>query len=480
MKNNFIKVSTLIIAAVLTFTACDTIDFKDTNVNNNDPSNPTPASLLTNAERSISDYVGAATPNLYVQYISNGQYPDESQYGTLNWSFNGWYAILNDLNGVIKLNSNEETAVSSLAGGSNANQIAAATILRVYILETMTLRWGRIPYTEALEGTDNIYPAYDSQESIYNGLFEELDYALSVIDNGNGPTGDFIFEGDMDKWATFGNTLKMVMALRLSEADPTLGASMFNEALGSVISSNSENLFYPYLADENNDNPWEDRFYAPNFRRDYAVSDTFVDNLIGSGTVDTPEDPRLFKMAEPVNSNGDFIGAPYGQQNSAINDYSFITQNIINNQTAPLYIFTYSEVLFARAEAAELGWTSEDAESLYEQAIQASMDQWGVEPSDATAYINANPYTGIKSISYEKWVSLYLQGYEAWAEWRRMLASGNEVELQIPSTLLSGATGIPNRQAYSATAGDLNEEAYNEAIAAQGPDDLNTILWIFE
>lgn len=480
MKNKFIKVSTLIIAAALTFTSCDTVDFNDTNVNNNDPSNPTPASLLTNAERSISDYVGAATPNLYAQYISNGQYPEDSQYGTLNWSFNGLYAILNDLNGVIELNSNEETAVSSLAGGSNANQIAAATILRAYILESMTLRWGRIPYTEALQGTDNIYPSYDSQEDIYNGLFEEIDYALSMIDSGNGPTGDFMFEGDMSEWETFGNTLKMVMALRLSEANPTLGSTMFNEALGAAISSNDENLDYPYLADENNDNPWEDRFYAPNFRRDYAVSDTFVENLVGTGTTDAPEDPRLYEMAEPANSNGNFIGAPYGQQNSAINDYSFITQDVINNQTAPLYLFTYAEVLFARAEAAELGWTSEDADALYEDAIAASMDQWGVSADDATAYIAANPYAGIESISYEKWVSLYLQGYEAWAEWRRYLASDNEVELQIPSTLLSGATGIPNRQAYSATAGNLNEEAYEDAVSAQGPDDLNTTLWIFE
>ncbi|WBL26177.1 SusD/RagB family nutrient-binding outer membrane lipoprotein [Zunongwangia sp. HGR-M22] len=480
MKNKFIKVSTLIFAVSLAITSCDTVDFNDTNVNNNAPSNPTTSSLLTGAERAVSDYVGATTPNLYVQYISNGQYPEESQYGDLNWSFNGWYAILADLNGIIELNTNEDTAASAISGGSNANQIATATILRAYFIESMTLRWGRIPYSEALSGTDNIYPAYDSQEDIYMGLFEEIDYALSIIDDGNGPTGDFIFEGDMSKWRTFGNTLKMVMALRLSEANPTLGSSMFNEALGGAISSNDENLFYPYLADENNDNPWEDRFYAPNFRKDFAVSDTFVESLVGSGSISDPEDPRLYAMAEPANSAGDFIGAPYGQQNSAIDDYSFITADVINNQTAPLYIFTYSEVLFARSEAAALGWTTEDASDLYKEAIKASMSQWGISDDEADDYIADNSYNGRESIGYEKWVSLYLQGYEAWAEWRRMLAAGFEKELEAAPTLLSGATGIPNRQAYSATAGDLNEESYNEAISEQGPDDLNTKIWIFE
>lgn len=481
MKNKIFNRLLLMFAVVFTYTACDTVDFDDINVNNNDPSDASTASLLTSSQRFISNYIGATTPNLYVQYLSNGQYDEESRYQTLNWSYNAWYANITNLNRVIELNTNEETMVSAQANGSNDNQIAAAIILRVYYLQGMTNRWGRIPYTQALQGLESPRPVYDSQEDIYNGLFNELDEALSLIeDDEAGPTGDILLGSDMDRWRQFANTLKMTMALRLSNADPTLGASKFNEALGKVISSNAENIMYQYLSDEANDNPWEDRFFAPDFRRDYLVSDVFVNELIGSGSNTNPEDPRLPEMAEPATNSGTFVGAPYGKSNSATDDYSFITPDIIANPEAPLYLFTYAEILFARAEAAELGWTSEDASTLYEEAIAASMEQWGVTSTAAQAYIAKNPYMGLESIGYEKWVAMYMQGYEAWAEWRRMRAMGYEKELTAPTDLLSNATGIPDRQAYGATAAQLNEENYNAAISAQGPDALNTPIWLFK
>ena len=185
-------------------------------------------------------------------------------------------------------------------------------------------------------------------------------------------------------------------------------------------------------------------------------------------------------MAEPAFNSGTFVGAPYGEVNSATDDYSFITADIIDNQAYQQAIFTYSEILFARAEAAELGWTGEDATMLFEMAIQASMDEWGVAADAAQAYIDANPYKGPNDIGYEKWVALYMQGYEAWAEWRRLEAMGYEKELTAPDELLSNATDIPDRQAYPATAGSVNEENYNAAVAAQGEDGLNTVLWIFQ
>lgn len=465
---NFIKLTFFFASVMLCFTSCDKVDFGGINENPNEPTQPSPGSLLASAEGAVSVYVGATTPNLYVQYLSNGQYDEESRYQTLNWDTSYWYGILTDIKRMTEISE-------------NPNQIAAGTILRVYLLEGMTTRWGYLPYSEALNGLENQFPAYDSQEEIYTGLFAELDSALAMIDEGGASVaGDYIFSGDVSRWESFGQTLKMVMALRLSNAMPSLGQDKFNEALGNVITSNAQNFSYPYLADENNDNPWEDRFLAPSFRRDYLVSDVFVDALVGSGTPDNPEDARLYGMAEPAFNTGTFVGAPYGESNSATDDYSFITKDIIEEQTAPLYMFTYAEVLFARSEAAALGWTSEDAETLYEEAITASFEQWGQSADAASAYIAKNAFNGYDSIGYEKWVALYFQGYEAWAEWRRLEAMGAEKELTAPDDLLSNATDIPDRQAYAATAASLNEDNYNAAIQAQGPDELNTLIWLFE
>ncbi len=75
-----------------------------------------------------------------------------------------------------------------------------------------------------------------------------------------------------------------------------------------------------------------------------------------------------------------------------------------------------------------------------------------------------------------------MQGYNSWAEWRRFKATGIEGKIGLvpPANLLSNATGIPQRHGYGATAGSLNEENYNAAVAAQGADNLDTVLWLFK
>lgn len=473
------KIKTLILAVAVSFTACDTVDFGDTNQNPNNPSTPVTASLLANAQKGISGYIANTTSNLYVQYLSNGQYDEESRYQTLNWSPDASYGLLEDLRQIVEINSNDDTKLAAQAYGSNGNQIAAATILRVFIMHGMTDRWGYLPYSEALDVSNNIYPAYDSQEAIYTGLFAELDAAMASIDGGNGPDSDIFFGGDMARWRTFANTIKMVMGLRLSKADAATGEAKFKQGMTGAISSNGQNVMYTYLSEDSNDNPWQDRFES---RKDYLMSDVFVDKLIGTGTSTLPEDPRLAKFAEPATTSATFVGAPYGASNSATADFSFITDNIINESAAPLMIYTYSEVLFARAEAAAKTWTTENAAALYSQGITASMQQWGVDSADIATYIAANPYTGIEDIAYEKYVSLFLQGYNSWAEWRRFKAEGNDgrISLTAPADLLSNATDIPQRHGYSSTAGALNEDSYNAAIGAQGADNLDTILWIFK
>jgi hypothetical protein len=473
------KIKTLILAVLISFTACDTVDFGNTNVDPNRPSNAVTSLLLTNVQRGMSSYVAATTANLYVQYLSNGQYDEESRYQTLNWDTDAAYGLLQDIKQIIAINSDADLKVAAQAYGSNGNQMAAATILKVWYFQMMTERWGYLPYSEANSAGTITQPKYDSQESIYMGLLTELDGAMAMIDGGNGPAGDILFGGDMTQWRTFANTIKTVMGLRLSKADPTTGRAVFNAGRAGAISSNANNIQYTYLSEDTNDNPWQDRFES---RRDYLLSDVFVNVLIGSGTNTAPEDPRLAMFSELATTSATYIGAPYGISNSATDDYSFMTDNIINKGDAPLMIYTYSEVLFARAEAAAKGWTTENAATLYGLAVMASMEQWGVSNADATVYLAANAYTGVADIAYEKWVSLYLQGYNSWAEWRRFKAEGTDsrIPLIIAADLLSNATGIPQRHGYSATAGSLNETNYNAAVSAQGIDELDTKLWLFK
>lgn len=78
----------------------------------------------------------------------------------------------------------------------------------------------------------------------------------------------------------------------------------------------------------------------------------------------------------------------------------------------------------------------------------------------------------LEQIATQKWISLYMQGAESWAEWRRL----DFPKLEPAVDALSG-NGIPVRNGYAALTKFLNEENYNEAVSIQGPDNQDTRLW---
>jgi hypothetical protein len=62
------KIKSLILSVIVSFTACNTVDFGDTNVDPNSPSNAVPSLLLTNVQRGLDGVVSSRTSNIYVQY----------------------------------------------------------------------------------------------------------------------------------------------------------------------------------------------------------------------------------------------------------------------------------------------------------------------------------------------------------------------------------------------------------------------------
>lgn len=479
MKKNIIT-SIIAMTTIFAVISCDNVDFGDTNLNPNSPNEANTASLLTGAERSLSSILTATEPLCYVQYITNGQYPKETIYDVVNFEYTTNYvSILNNLQTVIDINKDPKTAGSAIGNGSNNNQIAVAMILKAYVFQHITDRWGMVPYTEALKGINNPFPKFDTQEQIYNGLFKDIEDAVALIDAGAGPKGDVIFPvkaTQMSEWKRFANTLKMNMAIRLSKKYPQTGglaATKFAEAINSgTISSNAQNLIFPYIMDENYDNPWEDRFET---RSDYLVSEPFVNMLIGIGTNTNPQDPRLSKFAEKAVNGGIYKGGlTSAVGNLTVANYSYITNSIIKNKIAPSYFYTYAQVAFAKAEAASLGWISGSAADFYAEGIKASMAQWGVTTVDANTYLSQFPYVDIKSIAYQKHIALFMQGYEGWNEWRKFGA--NAIPLVVPAGAI-GSTTIPQRQAYGANVKTLNQDNYNAAISVQGPDKMETKVW---
>jgi hypothetical protein len=471
--------------AVLSLPACDPGDFNDLNVNPNEPAEASTAALLTSAQRALtggvitqSTLLTSAYPNLYVQFLSDKQYTENSRYSTIRFDYGGLYTgPLDNLQLIIELNSDPLTAPNMTPNGSNANQIAVARILKAYIFLHITDRFGDIPYFDALQRRENFRPKFDTQQAIYDDLFKELKEAVAQMDGGATVSGDILFNGDLDQWRIFANTMRLVMALRLSKVDATKGETEFNAAMSDgVISSNDENVVFTYLNDDNNDNPWQDAFQT---RLDYAISEPF-ENLLSA-----VNDPRLAAFANKASATGTFVGMPYGLSQEDAGTYANSSVSFLGNamrqQTSPTYIYTWSQVLFSMAEAAHLGWIAGGeaaAADYYNDAIAASWEQWGVYDAVAFATYIVQPTVAYSSanamerIGTQKWISLYLNGYEAWAEWRRI---GFPELDPAPASLNPG--GIPRRQAYPSFEATLNKQNYDEAVGRMGSDDLNGRVW---
>lgn len=464
-----------IIFSVVMFLGIGCSDFDDTNVNPNNPVKVSPSTLLSSSLRSIASYLSASTPVLYVQHFAQTQYTEGSRYQDVNFNFNGLYTgPLVNLEHLIELNSDDATKADALSGGSNANQIAVARILKAYFFNIGTDRWGPLPYSQSLMGREQFKPSYDSQETIYNSLLSELGAAVSQMDGGAGVQGDFIFGGDMDMWKKFANSLRMIYALRLSEVDAGKAQSEFNAAMSAGVIGDGEDVMYPYLAESANQNPWFGTFIT---RTDWAISETLTNYM------KPLNDPRLNVYADPAPDFGDVRGMPYGIEaagdipNSQISFPGFPS---VRGQDAPIGIVTRSQILFSMAEAAVRGWTSGDAGQLYNDAIKASMQQWGVYDETAfndyiaQAEVAWDAGKGMELIATQKWVALYTQGYEAWAEWRRL----DMPALAPAPDALNPSKQIPVRQGYPTSERDLNGPNYDAGVSMLGgEDDLSTKLW---
>ena len=467
-----------------------TKDFEEINTNPNSPTEVPTAYLITQAEFYLVDQllgqgVIGEIGQHYAQYLSQNQYTSVTRYSTTNTSFYGLYRSgLQDLQFVIDQNTNEDTRDLVSPSGPNANQIALATIMQQWTFLNITDIWGDAPYTEALQGTDNLFPIYDEQETIYRGAVQKLTEAGDMIVEGD-VDGDIIFNGDMEKWRKFANSLILRAGLRVAKVDPSLGEEWTQLALSrGVMTSNADNaqVNYPGTGGQGN-NSWYTNSLT---RTDYVVSEPFIDYL------QSFNDPRLMVYADPTaNSTAAgtpvYAGKPYGvtedqAAETATADVSFPGLAAFYSATSPLTLLTYSEVLFNQSEAAARGWTDEDAAELYRQAITASMNQWGITDESAiSAYLDQedvqyDPENFEKSIGQQKWLALYWQGIEGWSEYRRL----GYPELAPAPAALNDSRQIPRRRAYPTDEFSLNQANYDAAIQRQfagAGDSIDGRVW---
>jgi hypothetical protein len=454
-----------LLPAIAIISGCSKLkDFGDTNVNPNATTSPIVGALLTNVEAGIGTYAASTRAGLYAQYFSETQYTDVSLYSTPQLDFNAEYAgPLYDLQNIINQNTSN-------------NQSAIAKILQQYIFWTITDRWGDVPYSEALTGNPN--PKFDKQEDIYKGMISTLTAAVNQFDNTSLVTGDIIYGGNIGNWKKLGNSLRMMMALRLSKVFPSptgYAATEFKAALahpGGYITSNSENFTVNYPG-ANFKNPW---FNVYNGRRDFAESATMV-SLLGSFS-----DTRQSAYGTST------VGMPYGlvrskseQFTGANANWSRILRDDLRAENSPLVVYGAAHVTLARAEAADYGWTTENVTTLYQTGIRLSFEQWGLAAPAASYFtqsgvaLTAAAGTGanLRQIAVQRYIASYPNGIEGWSIWRK---TGFPTLTPAPDALTT--TGIPRRYTYGQGEYGTNPEATKTAAGGiTGGDKQEARVW---
>ena len=383
-----------------------------------------------------------------------------------------------------------------------------AELLRVAAVHRTTDMYGPLPYSELKENTGSMYVAYDTQQQIYMGLFEDLNVAIDILTRYVQSGGasewtalknyDLVYNGDFIKWIKFANSLKLRMAMRIAFVDQANAEKYVNEALAhpiGVITSNDDNAWITYGT-----NPlWV--MYGP--YADTRAAAEIMTYLKGY------QDPRLEKYFVPAEESKEYRSMRVG---IAIPSHDWACKNFSVprvEEKAPTLWMCAAEVAFLKAEAsAYWGWIADDAEALYNEGIRLSFAQWGAGNVDA--YLNNNTLSQdnyaddqlntaialstitirwneaatkeqkLERIIIQKWIALYPLGLEGWAEQRR---TGYPRFFPIPNSQNSdqtlrtrGASRIP----YPVSELQNNQANYLDAINNKGlggRNDYGTRLW---
>ena len=499
----------LVLALIFTIGSC-TKDFEEMNTSPNSPTDVPAVNVFTHViTAAINDELGGWMQHTYLgcwsQQWCKVQYVDEDKYQTRDMTgyMEGSYTDpLLDLQLII--DKTTEDIADDKSVEINTALLAAAKIMRVWIFSYLTDLFGDIPYSEALQGLykDGVIKAkYDTQESIYTDFFSELDEANTMLSSGviNFGSGDLIFGGDPASWRKFGNSLKLRLLNRCAgtpwsftydmiapQADVTIGvgAAAFSGADaaiasllgGTIMASTADDakLVYPGLPYRN---PIYNTLYS---RTDQAISQTMVNYLKARN------DPRLPIYAQPTPSSvtagtPDYVGEQNGRAHAA-SDFSAISllgTAVAYDEHAPIFLMTYDEVEFIKAEHYMRVGNDASAKTAYEAGIAASMARWGATYDPVTYLAQANvdwdqaadDAAKYQLICEQRWAGIFGQGVQAYNLVRRTGFPARVFEYELTGAYYPDK-GFPVRIRYS-----LNEEIYNvvNLAAAQSAQGLNLL-----
>jgi Starch-binding associating with outer membrane len=390
---------------------------------------------------------------------------------------------------------------------ARSNLYHMTRIWQAYIFMFLTDTYGEVPYAQAgksyLEGI--VKPAYDPQEAIYNNILKELEEASAGLDASKARiTTDVLYGGDVVKWRRLGYSLLLRAGMRLSKVNPTLAAQTVAKAVaGGLMQSNDDNAILRHTTTFTNPVGAQLNGGQADF---FYLCEDFVTHL------KTTADPRLTSIAvryvgarsavdqRETNASRTAtaqIGMPQGFDNTTVAtavtkdrlvslyEYSQLDRTRMASAQAPTFFVTYAQTQLLLAEAAFRKWTTGTPATLFTSGIQAHMRQLAaygtstaISEANINTYLQANPLrvgSELEQINLQYWIASFLNGPEAWANFRRSdfpVLTPNP----FPGSDLKTEKFI-RRLTYPDAEININAENVKQSVARQGPDILDTRVW---
>lgn len=333
---------------------------------------------------------------------------------------------------------------------ASGHYYALAKIMRVYIMQIIASMQGPLPYSKVESGQYSV--AYDNEETAWKAMIDDLDYSIDVLTSlmnadpsfNELTTEDRIYQGDYKKWIKFANSLKLRIAIRISNAAPDYAKEKAEKAVA-----------HPYGVMDSNDCDAYDILTGTNFKNGLASVNSWKEvraNACIVSFMNGYEDPRrdaYFTKASIEGETG-FVGVRSGIKGVTTDMFANYSTVKVETKT-PMLIFNSAEVAFLRAEGALKGWNmGGEAKDFYKEGIRLSFSEHGISGADSyianttnvpanyvcplnSSYNYTNPCKvsvawndnpnadkeNLERILTQKMIANFPIGNETWADFRR-------------------------------------------------------------
>jgi hypothetical protein len=251
--NYIIKKSASCLTVILLFSACKKI----TDIN----TDPTAASAdQVQVEYFIDNSIVHAQMNpgvseraFILYWTAAGHQISDADGATFSWGnysdewigeyYDNQSGSLNTINSAIDVANQQITAGTQKEYTNNLMQVAR--IWRTYLLSEMSDNFGSMPIS-AFQGKN---PEFVDVKSVYYYMLDELKDATSKLDlsiatvPGVVSQEDPVYGFNFAKWQAYGNSLRLRLAMRLSEVDAAKAQSEFEDAAKASLLTDQSQIF---------------------------------------------------------------------------------------------------------------------------------------------------------------------------------------------------------------------------------------------